>query len=221
MAKSLQPSPARLALEAAHDVLAAARAAHAQAEAARDTARRAYGRARSEVSDIDERIASLQTERTHGIGQLVADKFDKIAEARSAREAAQRAAYPFGVADDEAQAHVNQAKLAVLNAETRVARAAQVVVVAEVEPIAREHFAQCEKAFAILLKHGPDLVAMIDKDLVAKEFAREVEGAADNMLRRATAWQEFEARYRNSPWRGAAQLLAQDPAAPLLVSTAS
>ncbi|MFL5280883.1 MAG: hypothetical protein ACJ8AW_07750 [Rhodopila sp.] len=214
MAKSPAPQSAERAhLAAAHADLTTAQAHLAEAEAAFEQAQRAYGRARYAVGEIEDRIDALKNTRHYGVAQLIADKSDKIAEARAAREAATQAAYPFGVDEEQAQARVTQAQYAVNGAEMRLARAAASVLVNEVEPIARGHFERCKEAFSILLEHAPSLLTMIDKDLLTLEFSREVEGAADNLLRRASAWREIEVRCRNSPWRAAQQLLEQDPQA--------
>ena len=86
---------------------------------------------------------------------------------------------------------------------------------AEFEPIAREHLARCMEAFDILLTSGPHLVALVDRELLSPDLVCEVENVAGSLLRRATAWPDFEARYRQSPWQCAPELLAMDPQASL------
>jgi predicted nucleic acid-binding Zn-ribbon protein len=87
MAKPPVPSPERAALALAHQQRANAQADLADAEAAHEAARRAYGRARGEASEIEDRIAAVANTRTY-VWQQRAEISDKIAEAHVALEAA-------------------------------------------------------------------------------------------------------------------------------------
>jgi hypothetical protein len=222
MPKPAPQSPERLALAQAIEQRSAAQAALAEARAARDMASSDHAGVAATIYEIEARIRDLRGTRTHGVPQLLSNVNDKLSESFAALDAARAAAMPFSVAMEQAQSRVEVAQSPVFTADMRIPEAAAAVVRAEATPAASASLERLQDALATILEHGPDLLALCDRKLIDPAVAREIENTAGGLLRKALGgWPAYDARYRQSPWRGALAALEQDPAAPLPQAPAS
>jgi hypothetical protein len=217
MAKPATPSPERAALAQAHTDLAARQEALAQAEAAHQQAQRAYNNA-TDFEELDARISALKNIRTHSMWQLRAERDEGLLAAYAAREHTERQAYPLKLEAEQAHARVDEAKRPIWHAENTVTQAAIAVACAEAEPVARAALARVLAAIEVILRDGPDLVAMGHRDLLPADLAHAVRAAGGDMLLKCRDWPEFERRFHASPWRVSVDLLKQDPQIPLPVA---
>ena len=214
MAKPATPSPERAALAQAHQALAARQAALAQAEADHQQALRAFYNA-SDTEELDQRIERLKGERTHGMWQLRAQRDDGLLAAYAAKEHTERQAYPLKLGAEQAHARVVEAERPIRHAQNTVTQAAVAVAQAEAEPVARAALARVLTAIEVILRDGPDLIAMDHHDLLPPDLAQAVCAAGGDLLLKARDWPEFERRFHASTWRVSVDLLRQDPTIPL------
>jgi hypothetical protein len=215
MAKS-QQTPERLALIQAHQQRAEAQVQLAAAEDAYQQALTTWAEASRDADALETRLVRLQERRDPGINQVRHQYAEEVAAARAAWVAEEARIQPVKDAYDATKNRIPEAQRALDAAQSQVIAAVRGVVAAEAEPVARAALARLHEAYAILLEAGPDLLAAIDKRLLPADLAREAEAAGGNLLRRATGdWPAYERRYRQSPWRSAAESLQDDPGATL------
>jgi hypothetical protein len=139
---------------------------------------------------------------------------EQVDAARAALKAEEKRIEPLKDTYDTARDRIPDAERTVTAAQDQVTAAARRVACAEAIPVARACMARLQEAYAILLEAAPDLLCLVDKNLVPPDLAREAETAAGGLLRRASGCSEIEARYRRSPWRVAVERLQDDPHAP-------
>jgi hypothetical protein len=140
---------------------------------------------------------------------------EQLAVSYSRHDNATRAIAPFASAAAEAKARLDATNLPVHTAKLRLTKAAVALVRAEASPAAREALAPLQAAFATIIERGPDVLAMYDAQLLADDIAREAADVAGVLRGFLSVSRVFEARYRNSPWRGATRQLEADPSSPL------
>ena len=215
MTKTATLSPERQSLVQAFDRYLEVQDALAAAEAAYQAARREYGLAQADVSDIEERIDKLVNTRTYGLPQLIGDVSDKVTEARAAQRAAREAAFPLGIAEEQAEARVKAAEYPLAPARMTLADAAAGVIRSESAPFAKACLERLRAALTSVMEVGPDVLVLARERFLAPEVMREAEDVIAFLDRAAGALPGFEARVRNSFWRGAKRVLQDDPAAPL------
>jgi chromosome segregation ATPase len=220
MAKS-QQTPERLALAAAHADLAAAQQAVADAEGAYRDALSVWAEASRDADGLETHLARLQDRRDPGIHQVRHEYADQVVVARAALQAEEARIQPFKRAYDEARDRIPEAQRALDAAQAQVTAAVRRVVAAEAEPVARAALARLTEAYAAALEAGPDLLVMVEKDLLPPDLIQVAETTAGGMLRRMSGSPEFSSRFRSSPWRVAAEKLRDDPAATLPQAAAS
>ncbi|MFL5285192.1 MAG: hypothetical protein ACJ8AW_30505 [Rhodopila sp.] len=215
MAKSPAPSPERAALAQAHEACAVAQAQLAEAEAASAQTLSAWAEASRDAHGIEKQIARLLDRRDPGINELRHQYAEEVDAVRAALKAEEKRIEPLKDTYDTARDRIPDAERTVTAAQDQVTAAARRVACAEAIPVARACMARLQEAYAILLDAAPDLLCLVDKNLLLPDLAREAETAAGGLLRRASGCSEIEARYRRSPWRVAVERLQDDPQATL------
>lgn len=212
-------SDARTKLAEAHAALAAAHAAVQTAEASHDEATTEYYRAKSAVTDIQNRIDALARQwGTAGPGQRE-DLRVKHDECQAPLREAKLPLMQLGIAAEAAEARVTEARQCVSLVQFRLRDAAAAVVRHEAAECARPMIEQVEKAAAVILMLGPDVYRLMYDGLLQKDV---LDTSISRLLNISTTeWHAFEQRFRASPWRGAVVALEQDAEATLPTAPAA
>jgi hypothetical protein len=148
----------------------------------------------------------------------MAERDEGLLAAYAEKEHIERQAFPLKLEAEQAHTRIAEAEKPIRYAQDSVTKAAVAVARVEAEPVARAALTRVLAAIEVILRDGPDLVAMDHRDLLPADLAHAVRGAGGDMLLKCRDWPEFERRFHASPWRVCVDLLKQDPTIPLPVA---
>lgn len=216
--EAYRDTAARARLADARGKLAAVRADMQAAEAAHDEAVRQYRAAQSAVEDIQDRIDGLarQYRQAHPMGRE--DIQRRVDECQQPLREAKAPLMALARIEEAAEARAKEISGRISFYESAVREAAAGVVRAEAPQVAEALIPALREAFATILTAGPDVLWLIESDMVGRDIIDALGDGPRKMLNPLQSWPDFERRYRTSPWRGAVPALEADPDAALLMT---